>query len=113
MRGRFVKRPKANRRDPGIPAAVVLTSMDAGRCLWLGRLLGLDRLGPAGGDLDLPRLHRLGNLAHEVHMQQAVDQFGAADLDEVGKVRAESISRLTRSKPMALRNRGEKSKLFM
>src|SRR6185503_6690083 len=39
----------------------------------------------AGADIDLPRLHRLGDLADQFDRQQAVLQVGAAHLDVVGQ----------------------------
>lgn len=52
-------------------------------------LLGLQRLLRrrllASADVDLPRLHRLGDLAHQLDREQAVLQVRAAHLDMVGK----------------------------
>ncbi len=42
----------------------------------------------AAADRDLARLHRLGDLAGKVDMQQAVLQAGALDLDMVGELEA-------------------------
>src|SRR6266852_6289165 len=54
----------------------------------LRRLL-LDRLRlRAGGDLDRPRLHRLGDLADQLDMQHAVVEAGADHLDGVGELEA-------------------------
>src|SRR4051812_33850574 len=56
---------------------------------WLGSRLGLDhlRLGYfAIADGDLARLLRLGNLAHEVDVQETVLQRRALHLDVVGKL---------------------------
>ena len=58
----------------------------------LGRLFVLDgRLAVA--DRDLARLLRLGNLAHEVDVQEAVLELRALDLDVVGKLEARSNAR--------------------
>src|SRR5689334_996642 len=48
--------------------------------------LGFDRLAVLGAlDADGPRLHRLGNFAHEIDVQQAVLQRGGLHLDEIGE----------------------------
>src|SRR5208282_3881383 len=47
-------------------------------------LLALDGLAVA--DRDGARLFRLGNLTHQVDMQEAVLELGALDLDEVGEL---------------------------
>ena len=46
----------------------------------------LDHLRLAVADRDLARLLRLGNLAHEVDVQEAVLERGALHLDIVGKL---------------------------
>src|SRR5215470_129281 len=60
-------------------------------------LLGLKRLGSDLGvnhlglgltvaDRNLARLLRLGNLAHEIDVQQAILEFRASDVDVIGKL---------------------------
>src|SRR4051794_21614932 len=56
--------------------------------LRLGRGRGLDRRRLAAADVDLARLHRLGDLALQRDAEQAVGQLGAADPDEIGKLEA-------------------------
>src|SRR5580704_16358866 len=58
-------------------------SVDRLRSLLLDGLL-LDGLAIA--DRDAAGLFRLGNLAHQIDMQQAVLELGALDLDEVGEL---------------------------
>src|SRR5439155_12301321 len=52
------------------------------------RGLLLDHLGRtvAAADADLARLHRLGNLAHEINVQESVLEMRALDLDMVGEL---------------------------
>src|SRR5260370_34764786 len=52
-----------------------------------GRLL-IDhpRGAVAAGDLDLARLHRLGDLTHEIDMEQTIGEARAGDLDMVGEL---------------------------
>ena len=42
-------------------------------------------LAGAAADLDLARLHRLGDLAHQLNRQEAVPKVGTAHLDVVGQ----------------------------
>src|SRR5262245_55773961 len=51
-------------------------------------LLGVDHLGRTAADRNLARLRRLGNLALEVDVQEAVLQARALDLDMVGELEA-------------------------
>src|SRR5260221_268385 len=63
-------------------------SRELARKFCLRRLL-LDRLRlRACSDLDRPRLHRLGDLAHEFDMQHAVVEAGADHLDGIGELEA-------------------------
>src|SRR4051812_32287260 len=55
---------------------------------FLGRGRGLDRRRPGAADVDLARLHRLGDLALQGDAEQAVGKLGAADLHEVGQLEA-------------------------
>src|SRR5262249_47439150 len=48
--------------------------------------LGVDDLGRLGADRDLARLHRLGDLADEIDVKQAVLQAGTLDLDVIGEL---------------------------
>src|SRR5262249_28384408 len=50
------------------------------------RSLGFDHLGLTIADRDLARLLRLGDLAHEIDVQESVLEGGAFDLDVVGKL---------------------------
>src|SRR5215470_4834562 len=60
------------------PIAVIETA--------LSRYFGLDHLGLTVADRDLARLLRLGNLAHEIDVQESVLQRRALDHDVVGKL---------------------------
>src|ERR1051326_4388350 len=50
--------------------------------------LGVDDLGRAVADRNLARLQRLGDLAHEIDVKQAVLEARALDLDVVGELEA-------------------------
>ena len=79
--------PKEN--APGQPGAFCCPKLPTGGG-GLGGLL-LDHLRAArlaAVDRDRARLHRLGHLAHQVDMQQAVIEAGALDLDMVGQAEA-------------------------
>src|SRR5262249_1621101 len=52
-----------------------------------GRLLGVEYLGRAV-DRHAPRLHGLGDLAHEVDVEQPILEGSALDLDVVGELEA-------------------------
>src|SRR5207302_1276864 len=48
--------------------------------------LGVDHLGGAVADLDLPGLHRLRYLTDEIDVQQPVGEGRALDLDVIGQL---------------------------
>ena len=78
--GTYAKKPRKRRRALLDTDRQVQAFSASASTVWLRR-----ELLRSAADVDLPRLHRLGDLAHQLDREQPVLQVRAPDLDMVGK----------------------------
>src|SRR5262249_51369382 len=85
--------------DSGALPPIAPATRAAGRTVSLRRGFGLDHLRLTVADRDLARLLRLGNLAHELDVQEPVLEGRTLDLDVVGKLE-DALERARRDAPI-------------